>query len=481
MIWVFEVPSPASNSSYLLEWVKALGPVVGAIIAVVGVCLTIWFSIRKGRVDARYDYAVKALDLRLHQLSDFYAPLRLHIEQSRILYKKLLWSLERLGKSNSEARIDLDGFRLLDHVYTILQDDKFVEVRPLVQSILEIGDSIGEIIAKNAGLAEGGITNTFIEYRAHREMLKAAATQPPTQNDNAGWQQFGYYPRMLNREITEGYKEVLRHFEVFQEAGDEIVWTLLGRLPESRRKAFRELLDNLTYYERNVDAYAAKYDGFDLSELRSLLQKAVTEVPSDQNSVPNGLVKKLLDVGCGTGRDTAAFIRSGFEVTAFDISPAMVRRCRRRIRELKSSADTEEASRANKSICEELAFDELRYRNEFDAVWASAALLHVSKREFPVILQSLVQSLKPHGVLFMSFKYGMGEAEFDSRHYSYFRRGELQKIVKNIPHANIRDIWLTNSMGVRLSRPSSLLASLRIAFKQSSNSWVNVLVTKSLR
>lgn len=464
-----------------LEWVKALAPIIGSFIAVAGVCLTIWFSLRKGDVEARYEYAGKVLDLRLKQIGEFYGPLRLHLEQSRALYKKLLWSLERLNKTDPTSAISLDGFRLLDHSYSILNNSKYAEIKPLVHSILKIGDEMGDLIAKNAGLIEGGITDTLIEYRAHLQMLKASAIQKPSSETGEGWHEFGYYPRTLNREISEGYKEVLRHLEVYQQAGDAVIWKLLGRLPDSRREAFQEMIENLSYYEKNADAYAAKFDGFDLSLLRSRFINAVNKDASKRALIYGSKPPTLLEAGCGTGRDTAAFIVAGFIVTAFDLSPAMVRRCNRRIRELKKSLDEQIARRASSSVCDEKAFDEVRYRNEFDAVWASASLLHIPKRDLPNAMQRLVQSIKRDGVMFMSFKYGIGEAEYDSRHYSYFRRRELKNILNKIAHTTIVDMWLTDHNGQPLSRLGTLEAALQLTNERKSRCWINVIIKKSLR
>jgi SAM-dependent methyltransferase len=481
MIWL---ASASTNTlpDQTLEWVRALAPIIGALVAALAVCLTIWKSIRQGRTEAQYDYAAKALDLRLRQLNDFYAPLLLHLEQSRILYKKLLWFLERVGRENPGAKISLDGFRLLDYAHKILNEQAFLDARPLVQSILDIGDQISTIVAKNAGLVEGGITGTMIEYRAHHELLKAAAKQKPSPVNIEGWQDFGYYPRVLNREVAEGYKEVLRHLEVFQEAGDEIVWRLLDRRPDARRKEFRELLDNLAYYEKNADRYAAKFDNFDISGLRARLKDAVlTNLAAAKTPGEPTPRLKLLDAGCGTGRDTAAFIHEGFEVTAFDISPAMLRKCGRRIREMRSSPDSDEATRAKNSSYNELGFDEIRFRNEFDAIWASASLLHIPKERFHSVVQRLVLSLKPQGVMFMSFKYGLGEAEFDSRHYSYFTCRELRSALKKVPHVRTLDTWLTDSLGARRSIPGSWFASGKLVINRFSDSWINVLVRKSYR
>jgi SAM-dependent methyltransferase len=48
------------------------------------------------------------------------------------------------------------------------------------------------------------------------------------------------------------------------------------------------------------------------------------------NNQPNGEGRRALVVGCGLGDDAEAMARLGFEVTAFDISPAAIAWCRRR-------------------------------------------------------------------------------------------------------------------------------------------------------
>lgn len=476
---MFAQALPGEQSAPALELWKTFGPIIAAVLTVLGVALTCYITLRKSRKDALFTYAAKALDLRVRQLNEFYAPLRLHLEQSRILYKKLQWSLEKLGKQNAAAKIDLNGFRLLDHAYALLNEAQYEDVKPIVSSILDLGDKISELISKNAGLVEGGLTPTFIEYRAHLELLKSAAKQKPFGTASEGWQEFQYYPRLLNREVMEGYKEVLRHFEVFQQASDRTVWKLLGKTPDSRRESLQQLLDNINYYERSFQSYVEKFDSFDMFAQRDALKRAlIPNAAKSTEPVSTPKTRKLLEAGCGTGRDAAAFISDGFEVTAFDISPAMVRLCNRRIRALKESGSEIERSAADQSRCEELAFDEIRYRNEFDAVWASASLLHLPKHEIRPTIERLVRALRLNGVLFMSFKHGRGEAIFDSRHYSYYRRSELSEIVRRIPNAQLHEIWLSDSKGKKLSWCRAALASWKLEFTGKPQMWVNVLIRK---
>lgn len=76
------------------------------------------------------------------------------------------------------------------------------------------------------------------------------------------------------------------------------------------------------------DSVAALYDGplgnnTLVQSVRARTLKAVTR------SVPAGAA--LLDLGCGTGLDAVALGRTGYQVTAIDWSPEMVRRTRERV------------------------------------------------------------------------------------------------------------------------------------------------------
>lgn len=62
-----------------------------------------------------------------------------------------------------------------------------------------------------------------------------------------------------------------------------------------------------------------------------------------------------------------------------------------------------------------MRFEELKFEDGFDAVWACASLLHVAKKQMPGILQLLPQALKKDGILYASFKYGDSERIKDSR------------------------------------------------------------------
>lgn len=58
-----------------------------------------------------------------------------------------------------------------------------------------------------------------------------------------------------------------------------------------------------------------------------------------------------------------------------------------------------------------LTFQDIAFHDEFDGVWASASLLHIPYDELFSVMRRLHHSLKTHGIMFVSFKYGEGRRQ----------------------------------------------------------------------
>jgi SAM-dependent methyltransferase len=466
---------PAPTPDPQLEWYKAaasfLGPIIAAIIAVIGVAVTAYLTIRRGLLDARYDYASEILRFRIRQLQEFYAPMHLLIETSRKLYEKLIWTIPRIRPG-----FDVQGFRLLDHMD--LRKEETLD--PLISDILETGKKMSSLITKNAGLIEGGLTQVYIDYMAHYNILRSAEKGPAPPDDVIeGWQEFYYYPRLLNREVIEGYKIVLAHLESYESAGDRIISDLLKQKAVEIGKYRRQLMDNIYYYEERASEYAAKFDRFDLSGVRTRFLNNIESRQPQRDASRNDAIR-ILDVGCGTGRDTYEFLARGYAVTAIDASPAMLRECKNKLKKARDQTeDTRMRKAAKDSRTIEMTFDEVRFRNRFDGVWAAASLLHVPAQQMTEILQRLAQALKPSGILFVSFKHGRGEREYNGRIYSYFGRRRVRRILKKIGGAKAVAIWLTEADGKNIGRRSQRLAwGLEFIRRYDRTRWLNILITR---
>ena len=138
----------------------------------------------------------------------------------------------------------------------------------------------------------------------------------------------------------------------------------------------------------------------------------------------------VLDAGCGSGRDTRAFLQMGFRVTSFDISPELVRL----------------ATAHSGHFCHVLAFQDMEFHRKFHGIWACASLLHVSRNEMPKVLEHFARALKPGGVLYVSLKQGDGERVVaDGRFFSYFRSQEFQALLTNRGWLQMIDTWLSHA------------------------------------
>lgn len=102
---------------------------------------------------------------------------------------------------------------------------------------------------------------------------------------------------------------------------------------------------------------------------------------------------RVLELGCGGGRDSARIVERGFDIDATDGVAAMVRKANERF----------------KVGARQMRFDELAANGEYDAVWAHACLLHASREELPPILSAIHRALKPGGWHFANYKLGDGE------------------------------------------------------------------------
>jgi len=104
--------------------------------------------------------------------------------------------------------------------------------------------------------------------------------------------------------------------------------------------------------------------------------------------------KKILDAGCGSGRDTDYFKEESFDVTGVDISPGMIAEAKKR-----AKGDFRVMDMAK------LEFDD----ESFDGLWCCATMTHVLKKDAPDVLKGFHRVLKKDGVLYFSVKDGEGE------------------------------------------------------------------------
>jgi SAM-dependent methyltransferase len=191
--------------------------------------------------------------------------------------------------------------------------------------------------------------------------------------------------------------------------------------------------DTTAYYRANAAAFFADTLAVDMAPVYA---RFLPHLP---------VGGRILDAGCGSGRDTRAFLDRGYTVTAFDASA-----------ELAALA----AAHVGQPV-QVLRFQDLEWTQAFDGIWACASLLHVPATELPEVLRRLTRALRPGGVLYASFKYGSGEREHHGRRFTDLDEAGLATLLSQVQGLTGLDTWTTGDR-----RPG-----------RESERWLNALLT----
>ncbi len=158
---------------------------------------------------------------------------------------------------------------------------------------------------------------------------------------------------------------------------------------------------------------------------------------------PNG---KILDFGCGSGRDSMFFKEHDYEVVALDGSKEMCEITRK--------------------LCnievKEMFFEDFNEVNTYDGIWACASLLHLPKEKLIPILKNLSSALKDNGYIYTSFKYGNFEGIRNERYFLDMTEESFGELISEIPELEVVETYQTNG----------LLSS------QIRKHWLNIILKK---
>ena len=165
--------------------------------------------------------------------------------------------------------------------------------------------------------------------------------------------------------------------------------------------------ETLAYYDRRAEAF---WEGTRDHDVRQNIEALLRHVESPPPFA-------ILDLGCGPGRDLAAFRALGHEPVGVEGAPAFVAMARAH------------------SGCEVWQQDFLALdlpAERFEGVFANASLFHVPAAELPRVLGDLRRALKPRGVLFASNPHGGDEEGWSGGRYgSYHAPATWERLVTN--------------------------------------------------
>ena len=175
-------------------------------------------------------------------------------------------------------------------------------------------------------------------------------------------------------------------------------------------------MNTLDYYNKNSEEYFNSTLNVDMTNTYKAFLKLV----------PEG--GKILDLGCGSGRDSMNFMKLGYEVTAVDGSKEL-------------------AKKASVLLGKEVivnTFEELELKEKFHGIWACASLLHIKREDLKIVLNNLYNNLEDNGVFYMSFKYGEKEYVDDkNRYFNCFTDESIISFINENTKYNILGLYIT--------------------------------------
>lgn len=171
--------------------------------------------------------------------------------------------------------------------------------------------------------------------------------------------------------------------------------------------------NTISYYDNNADSFTQDTVNADLIPIYN---RFLSYIP------PDG---KILDLGCGVGRDTKYFLQRGYKVDAADGSERL---CRIAI----------EYTGIN---VKHMLFSDLDADAVYDGIWACASVLHLPKDELRDVFHKMIKAAVKNGYIYTSFKYGDFEGCRNGRYYTDFTEKSFGEFIKDINGLKIIETW----------------------------------------
>lgn len=131
------------------------------------------------------------------------------------------------------------------------------------------------------------------------------------------------------------------------------------------------MVNTIDYYNKNVQSFIDGTVSVDFTRIQNIFLELL---PKDA---------RVLDFGCGSGRDTKFFLDCGYQVDAIDGSMELCRA----------------ASEYTGIHVKQMLFQELTEVEKYEGIWACASILHVKKAELPDIIRKMSLATKENGII----------------------------------------------------------------------------------
>lgn len=172
----------------------------------------------------------------------------------------------------------------------------------------------------------------------------------------------------------------------------------------------------IEYYNKNVELFVSSTKDVEFNKMQNMLLKYLKK--GDY----------ILDLGCGSGRDSKAFLEKGFKVVSVDGSEKL-------------------CNIASSYIGQEIiftTFQNFKSDIKFNGIWACASLLHLPYKDLKEVIKNLRNNLKEEGYFYLSFKYGEFEGERNGRYFTNMTEKKFRNLIKDILEYEIVEEKITS-------------------------------------
>lgn len=191
----------------------------------------------------------------------------------------------------------------------------------------------------------------------------------------------------------------------------------------------------IEYYNQNSDVYINGTFNVNMNHLYNEFEKYLS------------IGDSILDVGCGSGRDSKYFLQKKYKVISIDASREMCER----------------AKLITNNEVIQMKAENINFEDEFQAIWACASLLHVSKNKMLKTMVKIMAALKDNGIFYGSWKYGTAERHFKGRYFMDYTEKTLQELLSEIDNISVLKLWITSD----------------VRSERDKEKWINVILKKS--
>ena len=190
----------------------------------------------------------------------------------------------------------------------------------------------------------------------------------------------------------------------------------------------------IEYYNKNSDLFINSTKDVEFDKMQNMLIKHLKKGDC------------ILDLGCGSGRDSKAFLEKGFKVVSVDGSKKLCEFAKNYI-----GQDVINST-----------FQDFKSNIKFDGVWACASLLHLPYEELKKVMKNISTMIKLEGYFYLSFKYGDFEGERNGRYFTDMTEEKFKELIKDIKEYKLIEKHITED--VRALR--------------ENEKWLNVILKK---